>query len=109
MGVILQGAGFDQNPKNSDYKLMALEDNKNLLVYGIFGEKDRLRNEIPTLQKVFPKHTVREFKMFSGGHNWAPAECMTEALDWIQSHSASQTKAGGLSTGLRPLTIPTRQ
>ena len=88
-GVILQGAGFAQYVQGQErghYRLMSVVEHKDILVYGLFGDKDGNRSEIERLDKELPAYTIRKFQIFAGGHVLAPAENMKMALDWIDAH-----------------------
>ncbi|NQZ59896.1 MAG: hypothetical protein HRT88_20785 [Lentisphaeraceae bacterium] len=81
-GIILQGAGFYY--VGSTYIYKSVNDNKNISVCVIMGDKDSNKSEIAGLKKNLPKKNPVRFINFDGGHKWAPAEEMTEALDWMQ-------------------------
>ena len=97
-GVILQGAGclyYTEGNKRGRYFLQSFK-NKSILLYGIFGENDSNKSEIDRLKKVMPKSTLNKFVLFDGGHTWAPAEYMSDALKWIEENQLKSGKNRGM-------------
>jgi hypothetical protein len=92
-GLILQGAGFDyyqEGPKRGRYKYMSVQDHGEIVVYGLFGDKDSNRIEIELTKRQLPEKTIREFTTFAGGHEWAPPDAMRNALDWIVAQGVAR-------------------
>ena len=81
-GIILQAAGFAQD--NGYYITKPVEKYPNLAVYMTMGKKDSNRSEIPKLSDALPRKTPFKLELFDGGHEWAPAECMDHAFDWLE-------------------------
>jgi hypothetical protein len=85
-GIILQAAGFVQyqtGAQKGHYDTTSLEKYKDLAVYAVFGKNDNNKSELPNLKKEFPSYTEFETESFDGGHEWAPAECMNNGIDWL--------------------------
>ncbi len=81
-GIILQGAGFYQN--GGIYIMTPVDKYPNLAVYMTMGKKDSNRSEIPKLPDALPRKTPFKLELFDGTHEWAPAECMDHAFDWLE-------------------------
>lgn len=91
-GIILQGAGFNYY-QNGKYHLTSLKEHKDLRVYALFGETDSNTIEIPRLEKRLPNYTKFKVELFKGGHEWAPADSMERALDWVVADAKPLTPA----------------
>lgn len=93
-GLILQGAGFIQNPATGRYRMAAMEQ-KDICVYGIFGVGDPNRLEMGMLERELPRHTLHRFATFNGGHEWAPADRMEDALDFCELNGLKKLNTSG--------------
>ncbi|MEO8661041.1 MAG: hypothetical protein ABI693_21405 [Bryobacteraceae bacterium] len=77
-GVIISGAGFPA--------LKSVPTDVPFAVFATAGSEDFNYNEIRTLHRTLttPHRTV----IFPGGHEWAPPEVLTTALDWLDLQAA---------------------
>ncbi|MGD0652058.1 MAG: hypothetical protein ABSA97_13140 [Verrucomicrobiia bacterium] len=82
-GLILQAAGFGYD--KSGYRYDSVKKNRDLLVYGIFGSRDQLNfKEVARVQEALPPYTVSQMEVWSGKHQWAPAESLERGVDWME-------------------------
>ena len=81
-GMILQGAGFNYYG-NGEYVTVSLKQNKSLRVFVLFGDTDSNIKESKWLEDRLPNFTKLKIVTFKGGHDWAPAESMEQALTWV--------------------------
>ena len=102
MGVVLQGAGFSQH-KNAAYAIEGMDKNRGMAVYGLFGKDDENRREAEKLERQLKGHKCA-FEQFPGGHEWAPAEYMRRAIEWVESNNTVATRVQPGT--LRPLRPP---
>lgn len=64
-------------------------------VFGTAGERDFNYREMRALDRTLAKlHARHRLAIFSGGHEWPPAEMATNAIGWMEL----QAMAGGLRT-----------
>ena len=62
-----------------------MKKNRDLLVYGIFGSRDQLNfKEVARMQEALPPYTVSQMEVWSGKHQWAPAESLERGVDWME-------------------------
>lgn len=92
VGLILQCAGFSQHA-NGKYNINSLKLNKAIKVYGLFGETDMNLKESGWLENQLPNYTKLKIEKFKGGHEWAPADSMERALDWVLAEVNAQKQA----------------
>ena len=84
-GVICQGAGFWSVTPTSPYDMNAYRLNPRLCVAIMFGDADGNKMEIPFLSSTMPPSSPFRVSFFKGGHDWAPADQMNDALDWMEN------------------------
>ena len=101
-GVVLQGAGFSY--VTSDYKVEGMNKTRGMAVYGLFGQDDGNKSEIEKLGRQLKGHKCK-FELFPGGHEWAPAEHMSKAIEWVEANSTATARATrGTLQPLKPIT-----
>jgi hypothetical protein len=84
-GAILQGAGVARG-SNAAYYFNHLARNPSLLFALTIGNSDPRRSEISELQQQVDTNHLAVL-VFPGGHQWAPPEIFSKALDWIESRA----------------------
>jgi len=82
-GLILQGAGFNYD-NSGIYILDAVKNNKSISVCVIMGSDDSNKSELPRLRSELPRKTPVKYIFPKGGHAWASAESMDEAMGWLE-------------------------
>jgi hypothetical protein len=101
-GIILQGAGFCWFTSRKEKGLNAyyygtVEQDKDICVYALFGSHDSNIVEIDYLKSSFPRHTRREIVIFEGKHEWAPKECLDQAIAWVEQTTLMNCDLPGIS------------
>jgi hypothetical protein len=81
-GVILQGAGFNYNNSNL-YIYDAVKNNRGIAICVIMGIDDSNKSELTRLRSELPRQNAVKYISSKGGHAWASAESMDEAMDWL--------------------------
>ena len=103
-GVVLQGAGFSQQ-KNAAYNVEGMNKNRGMAVYGLFGQNDENKREAEKLERQLKGHKFKS-ETFPGGHEWAPAEYMSNAIEWVEGNSTAAARA--TRGTIQPLRPPTK-
>ena len=80
-GIILQGAGFFYDKTGYIYE--TVKRNRQISVCVTMGKDDSNKIELDTMKSGIPSSTLVKNIMFDGGHTWAPAECMEQAVGWL--------------------------
>jgi hypothetical protein len=88
-GLILQGAGFIHDGRESRYNST---ENKDLSIYMVCGNNDSNKVEIETLHKKIPERVPFKHELFDGKHQWAPEDSMIRALEWQEKQIINTTQ-----------------
>ena len=97
-GVILQGGGFATDASKT-YIFSGIRKTPGFLVGQIFGESDQYRGQIERLKGMLPTSARFFQQTFPGGHEWAPADKFSAAVDWMERQIYAE---GPVRAALKP-------